>query len=63
MSPLFRDLPIRRKLVLMTVASTAVGTVLRRADLVRGGGFALLVGFPLAMSVTAFGHGRARADR
>lgn len=35
------------------LAAIAVGLVLRRRDLVRGGGRALLIGFPLAMAVTA----------
>ncbi|MGQ0575246.1 MAG: DUF389 domain-containing protein [Pseudonocardia sp.] len=35
------------------LAAVAVGAVLRRGDLVRRGGFALGVGFPLAMVVTA----------
>lgn len=35
------------------LAAIAVGTVLRRGDLVRSGGLALGVGFPLAMAVTA----------
>jgi Predicted membrane protein len=35
------------------LAAVAVGTVLRRGDLVRRGALALLVGFPLAMAVTA----------
>jgi uncharacterized hydrophobic protein (TIGR00271 family) len=35
------------------LAAVAVGIVLRRGDLVRRGGFALAVGFPLAMVATA----------
>lgn len=35
------------------LAAVAVGIVLRRGDLVRRGGFALAVGFPLAMAATA----------
>jgi uncharacterized hydrophobic protein (TIGR00271 family) len=35
------------------LAAVAVGTVLRRGDLVRRGAFALGAGFPLAMAVTA----------
>ncbi len=35
------------------LAAVAVGVVLRRGDLVRRGAFALAVGFPLAMAVTA----------
>lgn len=35
------------------LAATAVGLVLRRGDLVRRGAFAIGVGFPLAMAVTA----------
>ena len=35
------------------LAAVAVGLVLRRRDLVRRGGFALAVGFPLAMIITA----------
>jgi uncharacterized hydrophobic protein (TIGR00271 family) len=35
------------------LAAVAVGLVLRRGDLVRRGGFALAVGFPAAMAVTA----------
>ena len=35
------------------LAAVAVGLVLRRGDLVRRGGVALAVGFPLAMAVTA----------
>jgi uncharacterized hydrophobic protein (TIGR00271 family) len=37
------------------LAAVAVGLVLRRGDLVRRGGVALAVGFPLAMAVTAIG--------
>ena len=37
------------------LAAVAVGLVLRRGDLVRRGGIALAVGFPLAMAVTALG--------
>ncbi|WP_142100717.1 DUF389 domain-containing protein [Pseudonocardia cypriaca] len=37
------------------LAAVAVGLVLRRGDLVRRGGLALAVGFPLAMAVTAIG--------
>ena len=35
------------------LAAVAVGVVLRRGDLVRGGLLALVVGFPLAVLVTA----------
>jgi uncharacterized hydrophobic protein (TIGR00271 family) len=35
------------------LAAVAVGAVLRRGDLVRRGAFALVVGFPMAMGVTA----------
>jgi uncharacterized hydrophobic protein (TIGR00271 family) len=35
------------------LAAVAVGIVLRRRDLVRRGAFALVVGFPLAVAVTA----------
>lgn len=37
------------------LAAVAVGTVLRRGDLVRRGAFALVAGFPLAMGITAVG--------
>jgi uncharacterized hydrophobic protein (TIGR00271 family) len=37
------------------LAAVAVGLVLRRGDLIRRGGIALAVGFPLAMAVTAVG--------
>jgi uncharacterized hydrophobic protein (TIGR00271 family) len=37
------------------LAAVAVGLVLRRGDLIRRGGVALAVGFPLAMAVTAVG--------
>ncbi|OLT08487.1 hypothetical protein BJF90_45200 [Pseudonocardia sp. CNS-004] len=37
------------------LAAVAVGVVLRRGDLVRRGAIALVVGFPLAMAVTAVG--------
>ena len=45
------------------LAAVAVGLVLRRGDLVRRGAFALAVGFPLAMAVTALGALAARRHR